>query len=176
MRPKSKPKASRSAYARAGRKSTQAEVAKRVNEVLKLRLSGAEFHDLRDYALAPKQAWNISDGQLRRYIARADALCRTYFDARAGYLLSRHLLQRRTLYSHALEARDYRTALAVLQDEAKLEALYPPTKIAPTNPAGDKAYAAEWTDAERAAALARLYARLGAGDGATATDRTADAE
>ena len=34
-------------------------------------------------------------------------------------------VQRRTLYAHALGAGDFRTALAILQDEAKLEALYP---------------------------------------------------
>ena len=35
-------------------KSTKAEVQRRVNEVLKLRLGGAEFPDIREYANAPE--------------------------------------------------------------------------------------------------------------------------
>jgi hypothetical protein len=109
-------------------KSSKVEVLKRVEEVFKLRLGGAEFADIREYALAPEQAWGVSDGQLWRYIQAADKLIRERFDARAEHLLNRHLLQRRTLYAHAMGAGDFRTALAVLQDEAKLEGLYPATR------------------------------------------------
>jgi hypothetical protein len=147
-------------------KATKAEVRQRVSEVLKLRLGGAEFHDIREYAAAPERAWGLSDSQLWRYISAADKLCKDYFDAKADHLLSRHLLQRRQLYAHAMGAGDFATALRVLQDEAKLEALYPPTKIAPTNPEGDKPYEGSLTDADRLAALHRLYAAVGAGPGA----------
>jgi hypothetical protein len=109
-------------------KSTKAEVRQRVNEVFKLRLGGAEFADIREYAAAPERAWGVSDTQLWRYIRGADTLCKDHFDAQAEHLLNRHLLQRRTLYAHAMGAGDFRTALAVLQDEAKLEGLYPATK------------------------------------------------
>jgi hypothetical protein len=143
-------------------KSTKAEVLNRVNEVLKLRLGGAEFPDIREYATAPERAWNVSDSQLWRYVRAADTLCRNYFDAEADHLLSRHLLQRRTLYAHAMGSGDFRTALAVLQDEAKLEGLYPPQKIAPTDPSGEHEYSGGMADAEIAEALDRLYARLGA--------------
>jgi hypothetical protein len=142
-------------------KSTKAETAARVEEVFKLRLGGAEFADIRQFASAPEQQWNVSDRQLWRYIQAADKLVKERFDAKAEHLLARHLLQRRTLYAHAMGAGDFRTALAVLQDEAKLEGLYPPQKIAPTNPAGDKPYEGSLSDAERAAALAALYARVG---------------
>jgi hypothetical protein len=111
-------------------KSSKPEVQKRVNEVFKLRLGGAELADIRDYANAPEQGWNVSDSQLRRYIKAADALCLDYFDAKAEHLLARHLLQRRQLYAHAMGAGDFRTALAVLKDEAELEGLYPPHKVA----------------------------------------------
>jgi hypothetical protein len=137
---------------------------------LKLRLGGAEFADLREYALAPEQAWNVSDGQLWRYIKAADRLCKRNFDAKADHLLARHVLQRRQLYAHAMGAGDFATALRVLQDEARLEGLYPPAKIAPTNPEGDKEYAGGFTDADRAAALQRLHAAVGARPGAAAAD------
>ncbi len=76
-------------------KSTKAECWKRVTEVYKLRLGGAEFVDIRDYANAPEQNWNVSDSQIRRYMKAADERCKRYFDARADHLLARHLLQRR---------------------------------------------------------------------------------
>jgi hypothetical protein len=146
-------------------KATKAEVRKRVSEVLKLRLGGAEFHDIREYAAAPERAWGLSDSQLWRYISAADKLCKDYFDAKADHLLARHLLQRRQLYAHAMGAGDFATALRVLQDEAKLEGLYPPTKIAPTNPDGTKEFSGGLSDADRLAALQRLHARVGAGGG-----------
>jgi hypothetical protein len=146
-------------------KSSKAVMAKRVSEVFKLRIGGAEFADIREYADAPEQQWGVSDTQIRRYIQAADALCKERFDAKADHLLARHLLQRRQLFAHCMGAGDYRTALAVLKDEADLEGLYPPQKIAPTDPTGAQGYAA-LTDADRAAGLEQLYARLGARPGA----------
>ena len=105
-------------------RSTKAEVNRRIWEIYKLRLGGAEFPDLREYVDAPDHGWKVSNTQLRRYIAAADKLCERMFDAKASWLLSRHLLQRRQLYAHALGAGDFGTALRVLQDEAKLESLY----------------------------------------------------
>src|SRR5437868_5450607 len=104
---------------------TKAEKTKRIMEVLRLRIGGAECPDLVQFSSAPEQNWQVGERQLRKYIAAADALMKKYFDAKADYLLNRHLLQRRQLYAHALGAGDWGTALRVLQDEAKLEHLYP---------------------------------------------------
>ena len=92
-------------------------------EVLRLRIGGAEFPDLVQFSSAPEQNWQVGERQLWKYIAAADALCVKYFDSRAGHLLSRHLLQRRQLYAHALGAGDYGTALRVLESEARLEGI-----------------------------------------------------
>jgi hypothetical protein len=116
-------------------------VLKRVEEVFKLRLGGAEFADILQYASAPEQNWNVSERQIWNYVAAADQLVKERFDARAEHLLNRHLLQRRQLFAHAMGAGDFRTALTVLQDEAKLEGLYPATKIAPTTPDGQQPWA-----------------------------------
>jgi hypothetical protein len=157
-------------------KSSKAEVLKRVEEVFKLRLGGAEFHDIREYAAAPEQAWGVSDTQLWRYIKAADALVKERFDAKAEHLLARHLLQRRHLYAHAMGAGDFGTALRVLQDEAKLEGLYRPTKIAPTNPTGDQPYECHaLSESERLAALHNLHARVGPTDGGPPANRQDDA-
>jgi hypothetical protein len=143
-------------------KSTKAEVLKRVEEVFKLRLGGAEFADIRDYARAPEQAWNVSNSQLWRYIQAADRRVKQRFDARAEHLLARHLLQRRQLYAHAMGAGDFRTALAVVQDEAKLEGLYPAAKTELTGRDGGPL---QWSPAlmemsdDELAVLARLAER-----------------
>jgi hypothetical protein len=110
-------------------KSTKAEVDSRIHEVFKLRLGGAELPDLREYAQAQSPPWGVSDGQLWRYVKAADALCVKYLDAKSEHLLARHLLQRRQLYAHAMGAGDFRTALAVLESEARLEALDPLTRL-----------------------------------------------
>jgi hypothetical protein len=147
-------------------KLTKAEVRRRVEEVFKLRLGGAEFADVREYALAPEHAWGVSDGQLWRCIAAADKLVKERFDAKADHLLARHLLQRRQPYAHALGAGDFRTALAVLKDEADLEGLYLPKKVALTDPTGTQEFTGGLTDADRLLALERLHARVGARPGA----------
>jgi hypothetical protein len=103
----------------------------RVEAVYRLRLGGATFTDIREYADAekdfegkPKQPWNVSDSQLRRYITAAEKLFKERLDARADFWLSLQLLRRERLYAHTMEVGDYRTALAVAKDAADLLGLY----------------------------------------------------
>src|SRR5579871_1040158 len=145
-------------------RSTQVETEQRIEQVYNLLLGGAAFPDLREFARAPEQNWGVTDAQIRRYMTAAHRRIKERYEARADYSLSKHMLRREQLYAHAMGAGDFRTALAILQDAAKLEGLYPPTKIAPTTPDGKEPYAA-LTDEERAAALQALYARVGAGGG-----------
>jgi hypothetical protein len=116
-------------------KATRAQVQGRIEEVLRLRLSGAEFWDLREYARQrerePGSAWErpadckpISDGQLWRYVARADRLIVESCRASRKRLLRPHLAQRRHLYAQAVRQGDLRTALACARDEAELMGLY----------------------------------------------------
>jgi hypothetical protein len=123
-------------------------IAQRVEDIFELRLGGAEFGDIRQYAARtqddegkPVEPWNVSDRQLWRYIDMADELFKERVDARADHLLARHLLQRRRLYAHVMEVGDYRTALAILKDEGMLLRLYeardpPPSKGADDAPMG----------------------------------------
>ena len=146
-------------------KSTKAEVKQRVEKVFELRLGGANFADIVQYASAPEQAWGVGERQIWNYIEAADKLMIERFDAKAPHLLHRHLLQRGRLFANAMGAGDYRTCLAILKDEAELEGLYPPKKIAPTTPDGQQPYTGGLPDADRAAALAQLYAAVGARGG-----------
>ena len=162
-------------------KPTKAQVQLRTEEILRIRLDGAEAWDVREYVREKEReagsAWELpeggkplSDSQLWRYIAKADGLIAESCRASRKKLVRRHLAQRRNLFAKAVSAGDYRTALAVARDEAELQGLYPPRKIAPTNPKGDKPYDGALTDADRAAALQSLYARLGTGGGGPIAD------
>lgn len=106
-----------------GKKSDKAEIARRIEEVLRIRLDGAQFHDIVQFG--SEQGWNVTGRQIRKYIARADALLVERQDKSRKKVIARHLAQRTALYARAVNAADYRTALAVLTDEAKLRGLYP---------------------------------------------------
>ena len=115
-------------------RASDAEVAKRVEEVLQRRLDGAEFLDLQKYAR--EQGWNVSDRQLWRYVAQADVLMEKTLDADRQKLFQRHIFQRRSLYNRAVQDGDYRTALAIAKDEAQLQGLYPANKHVLTGDGG----------------------------------------
>ena len=103
-------------------KATNAVVLQRVEEVLAIRLDGAQLHDIRRYA--SENEWGVSDRQLERYIEKADGLLVERRQRKRSRMFHLHIARRESLYARALQAADYRTALAVLQDEAKLQELY----------------------------------------------------
>jgi hypothetical protein len=140
-------------------KATKAQTQARVEEVLRIRLDGAEVWDLREYVrekeLEPGSVWELppggkplSDNQLWRYLAKADQFIAESCRASRKKLLRCHLAQRRNLYAKAVSSGDYRTALALLRDEAELQGIYPPKKIAPTTPDGGKPYGPSMTRRE----------------------------
>jgi len=51
------------------KKATNAVILQRVEEVLVIRLDGAQLHDIRRYA--SENSWGVSDRQLERYIEKA---------------------------------------------------------------------------------------------------------
>lgn len=116
-------------------KATKAQLQARVEEVLAIRLDGAEFWHVREYAREKEQeegsAWKLaegqkplSDGQLWRYIGQADKMMAESCRASRKRLLRRHLAQRRNLYAKAVSQGDVRSALACIADEARLLGLY----------------------------------------------------
>jgi hypothetical protein len=125
-------------------KATKAVIRQRVEQVMKIRLLGGEFHDIRQYAAENEpetgRPWKLSDRQLWRYVQASDLLLEKYLEHDRGKLFNRHIGQRRALFARAVEAADWRTALAVAKDEADLYGLYAPHKIAPTNPDGTEPY------------------------------------
>lgn len=104
-------------------KADNAEIAQRVEEVLRIRLDGAQLHDILHYAA--EKAWGVEERQLRTYMQRADELLVERLESDRRKLIARHIAQREALFARAVNAADYRTALAILTDEAKLRGLYP---------------------------------------------------
>src|SRR5260370_23929180 len=110
-------------------KASKATVARRVEELLRIRLDGAEFWDVREYAREKEQekgsAWEtpeggkpLSDGTLWRYIARADRLVTQSCRASPPRLLRHHMAQRRHPYAQAVPSGDYPPPPAGLPDPA----------------------------------------------------------
>jgi hypothetical protein len=106
-------------------KSDQVTVQQRVEEILELRLLGAEFVNIRQHAA--QRGWNVSDRQLWRYIAAGDDVLARTLEKDREKLLNRHIAQRRALLGRAIAGSDYGTALRIMQDDAKLSNLYPPS-------------------------------------------------
>lgn len=172
-------------------KATKAQIQARVEEVLAIRLDGAEFWDVREYA-REKEAeegspWQLaegqkplSDGQLRRYISRADRMVAESYRASRKKLLRRHLGWRRNLYAKAVSAGDYRAALAAARDEAELLSLYPAKRTELTGKDGGPLAAViapvEMTDDERAAAVSALLSRVGQASPGQDSDEPGDGD
>jgi hypothetical protein len=112
-------------------RAAKALVARRVSEILRIRLGGAGLWDLREYVTVqgqiPGSAWELppdckplSDSQLYRYIQRADReITKRTLSARRKRIRL-HISKGQRLYAKAIQAGDLRTALACLEWEAKL--------------------------------------------------------
>ena len=109
------------------KRADAATLALRVEEVLRIRLDGAQFHDVAQYAA--EKGWGLKERQIRDYLRRADELLVARQDKSRKKVIARHLAQRTALYARAVNAADYRTALAILADEAKLRGLYPEKEL-----------------------------------------------
>jgi hypothetical protein len=116
-------------------KADKALAARRVDDVLRIRLDGAQFWDVREFVREkekePGSAWflaagegPLSDSQIRRYQQKADRLAHESHERSRGRLFRRHLAQRRHLYARATTTGELRTALACLRDEGELLGLY----------------------------------------------------
>jgi hypothetical protein len=128
-------------------KPTKAVQTQRVDAIVLMRLGGGTFTDVRQY-VAEKEAageppWTIPEGgrpvserSLWRYIERADKEIATACREGRKRRWNRHLAQRRYLYAMAVSQADVRAALAVLDSEAKLHGMFPPTKTELTGKGG----------------------------------------
>jgi len=107
--------------------ATELQVRQRVEELLRIRLDGAELWDIREYVREKVEAkdavWGeqlLSDSQLYRYLQRVNDLIEESCKGKRKQLFRIHLAKRRNLYAKAVAAADYRTALAIADSEVKL--------------------------------------------------------
>lgn len=163
-------------------KAIRETVERRIEEVLRLRLAGAGFPAIRAHVRALEavagSAWELPPGakplsgsQIRRYSARAARLIAPSSRERRRKAIYRTLARMRHLYAKAVRQGELRTALAVLNSEARLLDLFPPKKVAPTRPDGKRPYnpLEELSDEELERQIAETNERiaaLGTGDAA----------
>jgi hypothetical protein len=121
------------------RQASRILTERRVGELLRIRLDGAERWDVVEFVRSKEgekgSAWEVPDGgkplseaMLWKLLTRADRLVHESHERSRKKLFRRHLAQRRNLYAKAMLAGDLRTALSVVQDEAELLGLYPAKK------------------------------------------------
>jgi hypothetical protein len=107
----------------------------RAEQVIKLKLAGATFPDIREFAqrddpeagtpwLGPSGK-PLSDRQLWRIVGVADDLYAASLEKDREKLVAHHVLLRRLIRARSLEQGDNRTALAAAADECRLLGLYP---------------------------------------------------
>jgi hypothetical protein len=94
----------------------------RIAEVLRIRIDGAQLHDVVDYAA--EKAWGITETECAALIRAADKLLARRMETNRRRLLARHIAQREALYARALNGADYGTAERILNDLAKLQGLF----------------------------------------------------
>jgi hypothetical protein len=94
----------------------------RVKEVLRIRIDGAQLHDVIDYAA--EKAWSATEEECAALIRAADNLLVRRQDRSRKRITARHIAQREALYARALNGADYGTSVRILGEIAKLQGLY----------------------------------------------------
>ena len=153
-------------------RASDAKIEQRVQAVLQLKLDGAEPWNVCRYVSEKEQAgeqpWTMDADRkplcqrtIERYMAAADERISAITLTHEKNALHLAFAQRRGLYARAMADKDFRTALAVLADLARLADLYPAPKKQPIELSGTVIYDRKLTDDERQAAIVNLAARLG---------------
>jgi hypothetical protein len=140
-------------------KVTKIEAARRVVELIPLRLAGKSFQDIVQFAA--ERQWNVKHRQLRTYIRRCDTRLAADLEHDRQRMVNLHRVLRHHLYAQAMAAGDLRTALQALKDEATLMGIYAPKKYTNTDLSGDNP-ATPLSPQEVEALKAKLAARLSA--------------
>src|SRR5947209_7067029 len=126
-KPTKQPKPKARKAARPKPKATKATADRRVEELLRIRLDGAELWDIREYVREKEaeegSAWHLaagekplSDSQLYRYLQKVVSHIAESCRESRPKLLRLSLARRGNLYAKAVSQGDVRAGLAVLRD------------------------------------------------------------
>jgi hypothetical protein len=131
----------------AERKSTNAEIDRRITVIYELMLKGYTRAQIHQYVSKRKHipvvgsvdpdtwdpnvdpGWDIGTRAIDEYMSRARELMKEFAITKRDEVLGRTLERREDLYKEAREHMDLKTALAIDQDTARLLDLYPDQKL-----------------------------------------------
>jgi hypothetical protein len=126
---------------------SEATAELRVNELLRIRLDGAEWWDVLEYVkekvAAKDPVWGkrmLSRSQLFDYLRKVKELVAESCKQDRQEQVNEAIAIRRNLLAKAVQQGDVRAALACARDESELRGIYPPRKIAPTTPDGSESW------------------------------------
>src|SRR5262249_49154062 len=117
-------------------KADKALAARRVDDVLRIRLDGARWWDVRDFVREKEKeegsAWFVaagdkplSDAMIRKYQERADRLVDQEHEKSRKRLFRRHVARLNHLYGRATTTGELSVARAILRDLAEMQRLLP---------------------------------------------------
>lgn len=105
------------------KRSTEANIWERHSIIEDMALRGTSNKDIL-FLLEETHGIKISLAQLFHDKAKISTRIKEYFDLKREHHLTMHLARRELLYKNCFIVKDYKTALAVLIDVAKLQGFY----------------------------------------------------
>lgn len=115
---------------------TTAELAIRVDDIFGILLTGARTTYVYEWVRTQREEWGVSTRTVDRYIRKAKKLLLAKAESDRDEELGRHKARLEDLYSRSYLTGDYRGALLVTQERAKLADLYPPKRTELSGPDG----------------------------------------
>jgi hypothetical protein len=104
-------------------KSTRREIHARIEQVVELRLGGAELAQVVHYA--NQNAWSVGTRMCQKYIAAADLRIAGQAEKDRARLIALHVARRMNVFRRAMDRDDLKVAMAVLKDLGQIQAIYP---------------------------------------------------
>ena len=120
-----------------GRRSSEATIEGRCNDIFGLVVDGQSFRTIRAYVAESGQVrWRVEDRALRRYIARCTARFAELSKVNQAAVKGQAVARLERLYAQATAKGDLRNALAVQQEIGRLHGLNAPTRAELSGPGG----------------------------------------
>jgi hypothetical protein len=125
-------------------KDTKTIIEARCVELLRIRLDGAQYHDIVDFVAEKiktgEPPWKLRPGQtglsrrqIWRYLRRCDAMLEKHFEKNRSRLMRKAISQRDNIVARAIAAGDNRTALAAMDSRDRLFGLFPDLAVPVTS-------------------------------------------
>lgn len=113
-----------------GKKSTEAQVALRVSEIVDILIKGGNRQDILQYAAT---SWGIKERQTDTYISRAWELIEETTEKNRDRSINLAIKRYEDLYRRSHKVQDYRECRQIINDQVKLLGLAEPDKIEHTS-------------------------------------------